>query len=178
VEAVQEEMALALMPQLLQPRTTRRLEVREAQKALQEMLFLVSVNTTAAVAVALLLEQMEWLVLAVAVWAGAVVLVIVEMEVEETILPMGMRQKATQMEELEGLRVTLAGGIQQMQRADSVEEEQEQVIAVTTVGVAVAVGTPEAVVETDLATAHISHIKAWAVVVAAPTPVEQIKVPH
>jgi hypothetical protein len=65
-----------------------------------------------------------------------------------------------------------------MQRVDSVEEEQEQVIAATTVAVAVAVGTPAVVVETDLATPHISHIKAWVVVVVAPTPVAQIKVPH
>jgi hypothetical protein len=32
-------------------------------------------------------------------WAGAVVLVIVEMEVEETMHPMGLRLKVTQMVE-------------------------------------------------------------------------------
>jgi hypothetical protein len=65
-----------------------------------------------------------------------------------------------------------------MQQEDSAEEEQEQAIAITTVAVVAVAATPEAVVETDLATAHISHIKAWAAAVAAPTPVEQIKVPH
>jgi hypothetical protein len=58
-EAVQEEMALALMLLLLQLRTMRHLEVRAVQKALQAMWFLLSATTTAAVAVALLQERME-----------------------------------------------------------------------------------------------------------------------